>query len=99
MGKKKNGKLHEHLSLNEADKHTKYSEKNIPNRMRMKTMLHSSTIKKMFINENHSRLNRFCSSSKSMNKCSLFERKKTTTYISEEFYDNRTRILEHIRNS
>merc|ERR1712060_813056 len=97
--KKKNGKLHEHLSLNEADKHTKYFEKNISNRMRMKTMLHSSIIKKMFINENHSRLNCFCSLSKSMNKCLLFERKKTTTYIFEGFYDNRTRILKHIRNS
>merc|ERR1712151_1459071 len=53
----------------------------------------------MFINENHSRLNCFCFLSKSMNKCLLFERKKSTTYIFEEFYDNRTRILKHIRNS
>merc|ERR1712039_478579 len=58
--KKKNDKSYEHLSLNEADKHTKYSEKNISNRIRMKKMLHSSITKKMFIHENHSRLNCFC---------------------------------------
>merc|ERR1712113_544158 len=97
--KKKNDKFYEHLSLNEADKHTKYFEKNISNRIRMKKMLHSLIIKKMFIHENHSRLNCFCFLSNSMNKCLLFERKKTTTYIFEGFYDNRTRILKHIRNS
>merc|ERR1712187_300920 len=97
--KKKNDKFYEHLSLNEADKHTKYFEKNISNRIRMKKMLHSPIIKKMFIDENHSRLNPFCSLSNSMKKMFFFERKKTTTYISEGFYDNRTRILKHIRNS
>merc|ERR1712113_802702 len=96
---KKKKKFYKHLSLNKVDKYIIYFEKNVYDKIEMKKMSHSLIFKKMIINENHSLLNYSSFLTKSINKCLLFDHKKMTTYIFENFSNNRTRIQEHIRNS